>query len=488
MRQDITPLSVERRAFVGASWLALFRLISQVFSWTVTVLVARMLEPADYGLMEMAVIIPIYAMKLSELGLGPAIIQKPQPTQDELSSIFWFSGFVGLLLSGICYFAAPLTVWLFKEPKLINLTQTASVLFLLQGLQVVPSNLLKKKLDFKKVGQIEILAVTISCITMLIIAQLGGGVWTLIFGLITLASTQLIFTFAMFKWLPTFHYRFKDIKPFLRFGVLVSVQGTLHAMYATSDRIFAGRAWQPATLGHYVMAIQLAQLPSEKITVLINHVAFPTFSLLASDHDRFRSFYLKTVNVTATLVFPLFVGGFLLGADLVQVLLSDKWASIGRIFEYLCLAQIMVSLNAVNSFVHNAQGRASWSSLYTIACAVLVPLSFFFAVPYGLEAALIPWFTTYVVLAVAWIAITTKKIGITPSIYLKELSIPFLGTVTMAAGIQLMCIIGSDYLGTLGHFYRLIIKFGIGASTYIMFLWIFDKRVFNELKALRKQS
>src|SRR5438876_352891 len=334
MPQETPPPSIERRAFVGTSWLALFRLVSQVFSWTATILVARMLEPSDYGLLEIAVIIPGYALKLSELGLGPAIIQRSQTTQDELSSVFWFSVFIALFLSAICYGVAPLTVWLFNEPKLLVLTQAVSVLFLLQGLQVVPNTLLRKELDFKTLGQIEILAVIISSVTMLIIAKSGGGVWTLI--------------------------------------------------------------------------------------------------LLGSDRERLRNFYLRTVNICATLVFPLFVGGFLVGADLVQVLLSDKWAPISRIFEYLCLAQIMLSLNAVNSFVHNAQGRASWSSLYFVACAILVSLSFFLAVPYGLEAALIPWFTTYVVLSVSWIAITTRKIGITHGVYLKGLSIPFAATLTMA--------------------------------------------------------
>ncbi len=113
-------------------------------------------------------------------------------------------------------------------------------------------------------------------------------------------------------------------------------------------------------------------------------------------------------------------------------------------------------------------------------------LSFFLAVPYGLEAALIPWFTTYAVLSVSWIAITTRKIGITPGVYLKGLSIPFAATLTMATAIQLVSILGGDYLNSLGQLSSLIIKCGIGASTYIMFLWVFDKRIFNVLRTLRR--
>ena len=99
---------------------------------------------------------------------------------------------------------------------------------------------------------------------------------------------------------------------------------------------------------------------------------------------------------------------------------------------------------------------------------------------------MIPWFTTYVVLSVSWIAITIKKIGITPRAYLKGLSIPFAATLTMATAIQFVLIVGGDYLNSLGQLSSLISKCGIGASTYIMFLWVFDKRILNVLRTLRR--
>ena len=254
-------------------------------------------------------------------------------------------------------------------------------------------------------------------------------------------------------------------------------------VHEKADKFFAARAWQAVTLGQYSMALQLAQLPSEKITALINHVSFPTFVLLTHDRERFAKFYLSTVNVCATLVFPVFVGGFLVGADLVQLLLSETWASIGRIFEFLCLAQIPVSLNAVNNFVHNARGRPSWSTFNTAVCATLVPISFFVAVPYGLEAALIPWFTTQVVLSVVWSAITTRTICITPRVYLKGLSVPFTATVAMATAVQLVTALGDDYLRSLGPLCSLTIKCGVGAAVYVTLLWVYDRRVFYAMKS-----
>jgi O-antigen/teichoic acid export membrane protein len=97
--EGFSALSIESKVFKGASWLALFKLISQVFSWIITIVVARILVPDDYGLMEMATIITGYAFFFSELGLGAAIIQKPAITKGELSSVFWFGLGVSVMLS-----------------------------------------------------------------------------------------------------------------------------------------------------------------------------------------------------------------------------------------------------------------------------------------------------------------------------------------------------------------------------------------------------
>ena len=112
----MTASSIGKKVFKGASWLAMFKLISQFFSWGVTILVANILVPGDYGLMAMATIITGYAEMFAELGLGAAIIQKPKLIQEELSSVFWFSFMFGSLLALSCFPIAHLTAFIFQEP------------------------------------------------------------------------------------------------------------------------------------------------------------------------------------------------------------------------------------------------------------------------------------------------------------------------------------------------------------------------------------
>lgn len=458
---------VAQKALQGASWLALFKLISQLFSWTVTILVARILSPDDYGLMAMATILAGYAEVFSQLGLGAAIIQRPGASLRQLSSVFWLTLVIGLFFGGLCFLLAYPTALLFHDDRIVPITQTVSLIFIINSLQIVPLNLMKRELNFKQVGLIEMVAIVVSCCSMLGIAHGGGGVWTLVWGRIILSFTKMVLVFIFQSWLPLWHWNWSEAAEYLGFGAIVALGGSFHYLFEKSDRFFAGRVWPPQVLGYYCFAMQLAQIPTQKIVTLINQVSYSAFARLQDDRAGFNALYLNISKTTASLVAPLFVGGFLVGEELVLLLLSDKWAPLVLIFRFLCLAQIITALNAVNNFVHTAQGRPLWRVYFYGSCAVIMAGSFFIAAPRGLHAMLVPWFSVYWGLCMVWMAVTLKKIGISVTEYLGCLFAPFAATSIMSAAVFL-----AGYLsGSLGvvriSMGMLIVKMTIGAIAYV---------------------
>ena len=479
-------ISLGKKAAKGASWLALFKLISQFFSWTVTILVARILVPEDYGLFELSMIFTGYAFIFSELGLGAAIIQRTKPTKGDLSSVFWFCMGVSFFLAILCIPISYLTAFIFNETRLISLTQAVAIIFILSGLQIVPLNLLKKELEFKKIGIIEMLSVFGACSSMLFIANMGGGVWTLFSGIIIRSLIQVILIYWTLRWVPKFHYSFNEAKSYLKFGIAVAIARSFFYIFSKSDRFFAGRFWSAKMLGYYSFALELAQLPTEKITVLINQVSFPLLSKFKNEKEKFNRMYLKIVKITMTLVMPIFVGGFFISEEVVNFFLGDKWSPIIFVFKFLCLSQILTSLNAINSFVHNAQGRPRWSVYYFASCAVLMGISFFIAAQHGINAIMIPWFTTYVFLCGAWITITFKKIGITSFQYIKNIMNILVATLIMVIPILGIQLLFSTYLIQWNsHVNLLVLKIIFGGLFYTGYLWLSDKELFYEIKALR---
>lgn len=482
---ESTYATLGARVFRGASWLALFKLASQLFSWVVTIAVAKILVPSDYGLMDMATIITGYAGMFNELGLGAAIIQRPRTSRTELSSVFWVSMGFSALLASLCFLVAYPTAAIFNEPRVIPITQATSMLFLFGGVQIVPLALMKKELAFKKIGFIDMTGIVVSCSCMYVLALMGSGTWTLIGGHLVREFTKAVLTYSSAKWFPCWHFRFNDAKPYLSFGIQVSIGESLFYLYDKSDKFFAGRAFNSNSLGLYSFALQLAKMPTEKIVVLINQVSFPVFAKLQKNKELFERYYLDILKITSTIVFPLFTGAYLLGEQLIRVLLNEKWYAMIVLFKFLSLAQIVTALNAINNFVHTAQGRPQWSMRFNLMMTMLMPLSFYFAVQYGLNAILVPWLTSYVLLCCTWIVITLRKVDIRVGMYVRTIVRPAVGSVMMAAGILVLesSLLGSG-LENLMPIGKLVLEMLIACALYLLYLCIFDMDTILRLKAI----
>lgn len=426
--------------------------------------------------MDMATIFTGYAFLFGELGLGAAVIQRPDTTKEQLSSVFWFTFMIGLMFAGACFILAYPTADMFNEPRLIPLTQTVSVIFLLNGLGVVPLNLMKKRLDFKKVGAIEMISGLTSCVAMLLIAYLGGGVWTLLSGHIIRSFTNLVLLILLQKWRPTLHFSFHEVKIYLHFGIIMAIGRTFRYLFEKSDRFFAGIAWSAGTLGLYSFGMMLATIPTDKIVSLIMQVSFSVFSEFQNDKAEFNSFYLNVNKVVVMLVLPLFVGGFLAGEELIKVLLDDKWIPIIFLFKMLCLSQIFLAMTSINNHVHNAQGRPSWGMYYNAACALFMSISFYFAVKHGLNGILIPWFTIFPVLSILFIIVTLVKIEVEIRAYLKKLSMPVLATFVMCVSV-ILCTRAVSFLPDkyVNDWLVLGVKVASGALSYLGSLFLFDR-------------
>lgn len=477
-------MSIELKAAKGATWLAFFQFSSQIVSWGTTIIVARILVPGDYGLMEMATVITGYAFIFNELGLGQAIIQRPAVTREQLSSIFWFAMMLSLFFALFALVIAYPTALIFDEPRVIPLTQATSILFILSGLQIVPQSLLLKSMKFRTIGFVNMTGILVSCIGMILIAKLGGGVWTLIGGHIIRNLTRVLIVYCATMWFPAFSFHFQDAKQFIRFGVVVAIGRSFFYVYEKSDRFFAGRVWPAQSLGLYSFALQLAMIPAEKIVPIITQVSYSTFAALQREEERFNAFYLNITKITATVVFPIFFGGILLGDKLIQVLLTEQWYPIIPLFRCLCVVQIVVSMTAVNQTVHSALGKPGKSVMLNTIRLIFMPMSFYIAVQYGLYAILVPWLTIDVVINFSWLIYTLKKLNISLSSYIESLRVPLIVTTIMVFIIVLI-----DHAPAFLHVYvpiywQLMIDIVAGAAAYGFYLWKFDSELLKKLKEL----
>jgi O-antigen/teichoic acid export membrane protein len=479
-------MSITKKAAKEGFWLAGFRFLTQGFSWVITIMIARILVPEDYGLIAMASILTGYVEMFSELGLGAAIVQRETISQEDLSSIFWFSLFIGIIFTLLGLGLAYPTAWLFNDLRIVPITQLISVLFIIGGLGTVPHHLLSREIRFKEIGAIKLLAVIVASLSMLLMAYKGFGVWALALGYIIQISLKVLLSFLISRWRPKFHFQIREVKSFLKYGLNVAGSRSLLYLSRKIDIFVVGKVFNAKLLGYYSFAMQLATIPNEKIIRIIQQVAFPVVSRYQHDLARCQELYLKITKYVALIVIPLFLGGAFWGEEIINALLGEKWAQITFLFQILCVAQLIFSIAVINNVFNNAMGRPHFVLVFQLINAIVMPISIYIAARFGFNALVIPWLTVFPIVNAIWTLISLKRMEISLLKYLKCFVTPFLGTLFMIIGV--FCIQSlSDYVLSLSREFMIILVQDIifGAIFYFTYLSFFERKSLYEIKSLR---
>jgi O-antigen/teichoic acid export membrane protein len=473
--------NIGKSVFRSISWLGIGKLLSQGFSWTVTLVIASLLDPTAYGLMALSTIISGYAEILSELGFGTAIIQKTEVTQKELSSIFWLSILIGFFMCAACWPISYLTYHMFGSKETISVTQAVGVIFILSGIQVVPTALLKKNMEFRLIAIIEVVSVIISSSIMLAIAKAGGGVWTLALGRISLSFCKTVLVVIYGRWRPSWLMHIREVTSFFHFGFSMTMAMSIRYLWEKSDRYIAGMFWKTSSLGLYTFALQLAQMPTEKVVTLINQVMYSGLAKVKDNPPEFRSLYLSSMKYTSMIVVPLFTLGYLFSSELIGLFLNSKWQVISQLFSLLCVSQIFLALNAVNNFVHAALGRPYFGLIFHVVCLIAMPLSFWVVAPSGVDAFAYPWLITYGVICIIWIAITIKTIHIPTLQYLASIQAGVVGSLLMVIMVKSTRWSLSYYKYHPSLAVEFLSLATAACIVYLAYVFSFEKNTFNKI-------
>lgn len=399
---------VVAQTFKGLGWMGLAKIVTQSFSWVVTLYVARILSPSDYGLMGVAGLLIVFFNLFNDLGLGQAIVRSDEQDERALSSAFWFILGLSFCFYLITFTLAPVLADFYRNPKLIAIIRILGANFIVGGLRSVPANLLVKSMQFDLRARIETFAAIFSAALSLAMAMAGFGVWTLVAASLAQQAASTLATYYYCAWRPLRHMQFIEIKPLLNFGSKVSGTFMVGYFFNNADTMIIGRVLGEKLTGVYNMAYQLAHLPVQKVNVALNPVFYAAFAQLKNNPERFKQYFFKMTRLTANLAIPLFVFMAVNAPLIFHLVLTDKWEQAIFPFQVLCLvgglrlATILVP-QALNALDHPAKNLAT-----NILCVAFLPLGFLIGARSGSIAGvayawmlIYPWCELYRTMAMA---------------------------------------------------------------------------------------
>jgi len=473
--------SIRTLAMKSAAWYGATRLWGQLISWIVTLLLARLLLPQDYGLFAMALSVLTLLELLQEFGLGTALVQRQNLTREQINTVFWVVAAASLVLTAGTFLAAGAISEIYGEPALAWPLRMLSLTFLLNNLGMVPYSLLTKAINLRHRSIAEACATSTSALVALTLAWMGWGVAALVLGHLARSVVGCVLLTVFAGWWPGLSVSRGGVSSLFGFGLKMAGSHLVGAGSTALGTFIMARMLSSAAVGLYSMAESLTDAPNRLSTAVINQISLPVFARLQDDRESLAAHFLKISKVLAIISLPTQIGLALVAPDLIPLLLSPNWSPMIVPFQILCLQSTMVLATLTCSPLLTARGRATLLfglAVASFACfvgGVLVGSLF------GLVGIALARLITTLPLRGVMLFRTLDELQLSLGTYFRALSAPFWATAAMGAAV-----LGVQHAAAQPtHRLELVVlSITAGALTYLVALFLLDRTLVPDLKIM----
>ena len=409
-----------------------------MLQFAISIALAHLLTPRDFGLLAMIVVFTGFAALLSDLGLSSALIQKMDVQQSHLSSVFWATVLLGLLFTvtfvGLSSFIADF----YSQPSLYPLTAVNALSFFIGSFGLVHRAVLERNMNFRRLAYVEIAATATAGIISLAAALRGAGVWSLVIqSLMTTGLSSVLLWWAS-PWRPSMAFDTKAFRQLSGFSLNLLGFNVFNYWIRNLDNLLIGRFVDSISLGFYSRAYNLMLLPVSQFSGPLSSVLFPALSLVQADRERAKRIWLRCARVIGLLTFPVMMELLILAEPVILTLFGHQWRGVVPIFRVLCLSGMLQGVGSTVGLIYTSQGRTDLLFKWGIFAGLGYVASFVIGLRWGALGVassyvaagyLVMWYP-------AW-TIPGRLIGLSFGEMVRNLVGPFLAATAMGLFILL---------------------------------------------------
>lgn len=477
-------MSLTKSAARGVRWTTFAMLTVAIIQMIRLVVLGHILGPEAFGLIAMMLVVTGFAELIGQMGLSESIIQHPNPSRLELSSLYWLNIALGGLLYIILLLAAPLIASLYAAPDLEQLLPWAALAFLISPWGTQFKALLQKQLEFKPLAITEILAAISGVSLGIVLAQQGFGVWSLVWGQLaqnTVAALLLVLVGWQRQMLPGFKFNYIAVKPYLSFGLHLLGSNILNYFNSRIDQFAVGVLLGSQALGYYSMAFNLVLDPVFRINSILTKVAFPVLTRVRADRIRLKRGYFKMLGLLSSINAPLLFGVAAVAPLLIPLVLGGQWLAIIPLVQILAFFSLLRSIGNAGDSLVLACGRADVSFYWNLLLFAFLPMVVISGAKFGgLQGVAWTLLGSQIVLLFAWYQLVIKRLlGDCFSGFIKSISTPVIFSIPMTAVVIGIAPLLSEFSAPLQLTAQAILGGMIYAGFYFFFRKEFVKQQFQ---------
>ena len=459
-----------------------------VVQMAVSIIVARQLAPADFGVMAILTFFTSVALTIVDSGFSQTLIRKESPTDGEYRSVLGFNVAMSAILYVVLVALAYPLARFYEQPVISDIAPVLFLVLPINSLCVVQTVMFTREFRFALLSKIVFASSLISGIIAVVMALAGCGIWSLVAQRLLMMGIKAVAFWSIRRWRSTERFSLSLLRSMAPFSLRLLATDLISAVYNNVAQLFIGKLYSAHALGFYSQAQKLKDLPVTSTVQAVQGVTYPALAKIADTDDKFSAGYLRIINLLSFAVFPVMLGMVAIAPEMFMLLLGEKWMPTVPYFEILALSGLFypLAIVAYNIIKVRSDGRVILRLevvkrvVMTIILAVTIPLGIE-AVAWGMTAMAAVDFIINLAAAMRYV-----NIGIAP--ILRALIPQFVVAAMMFVVLYLL----NPYLSALSCGVHLFIDVAIGAISYAAMAYTFRLRAFNEtvtlLRELRSKS
>jgi len=370
-------------------WSAIDKFAVQSVSFVIGIVLARLLMPADFGLIGMLSIFIAISGTFVDSGMGDGLVQKKDRTDDDYSTVFVFNIVVSISVYFILFVSAPFIAEFYNMPQLVLLTRVLSINIVINSFAAVQRARLLINVDFKAFAKVNVIASLSSGLIAVYFAYIGFGVWALVMQNIISTSVNVALISYQNKWKPSIKFSKDSFKKLFGFGSKLLLTSLVAKFIQEISNLAIGKYYSASSLGYYTKAKGFAELSSGTVTAILQRVTYPILASLQDDREKMISVYRRLIRITTFFVFPVMTLISLLSYQIVIILLTEKWASVIVLLQWIVFARFFYPISAINMNMLKAIGRSDLFMKVDFSKIPIVIIALAITIPIGVKAIVI---------------------------------------------------------------------------------------------------
>lgn len=382
--------NLTKTAINGFSWMFAGTLGQNILQFATLVILARLITPAEFGVVTIAIMVIGILKIFTELGVGPAIVQRKDLNENHIKTANTLALVLALIFSAFLYLSASRVSTFFNMEELEKTITALSIMLPLSALSLVGQSLLQRRLKFKQIATLNLISYIIAYGFIAIpMAKLGYGIWSLVFAYLGQVTSMMLLVNLRIRESRIYGFDIKSAKQLLNYGFGSSLARVSNFFALEGDNIVIGKFLGAEALGFYGRAYQLINIPSALIGSVIDKVLFPIMSSIQEDKKRLSNAYIGLISITAMFLMPISAILIILSEEVIFILLGTQWDNVVPLFQILALILTFRMSYKFSDSVSRAVGavyRRAWRQVVYASCVILFGL---LGLPWGLEGVAI---------------------------------------------------------------------------------------------------